>query len=125
MQEPGMTKELIASHGLTDEEYRRICDILGRDPNFTELGIFSVMWSEHCSYKNSKPVLKLFPREGKNLLVKAGEENAGVVDIGDGLASKLKPIIILPPWNLFKAPLRASAVLFAIFLRWVHARFFR
>ena len=86
MQEPGMTKELIASHGLTDEEYRRICDILGRDPNFTELGIFSVMWSEHCSYKNSKPVLKLFPREGKNLLVKAGEENAGVVDIGDGLA---------------------------------------
>src|SRR3990167_906768 len=86
LAEPKMTKELIADHGITPEEYKRICDILGREPNFTELGIFSVMWSEHCSYKNSKPVLKLFPREGKNLLVKAGEENAGVVDIGDGLA---------------------------------------
>src|SRR3989338_6061367 len=86
VKEPRITKELIESHGIMDEEYRRICDILGREPNFTELGIFSVMWSEHCSYKNSKPVLKLFPREGKNLLVKAGEENAGVVDIGDGLA---------------------------------------
>ena len=86
MLEPQITKELIASHGITTEEYQRICDILGHEPNFTELGIFSVMWSEHCSYKNSKPVLKLFPREGKNLLVKAGEENAGVVDIGNGLA---------------------------------------
>ena len=86
MTEPQITKELIADHGITPEEYKRICDILGREPNFTELGIFSVMWSEHCSYKNSRPVLKLFPREGKNLLVKAGEENAGVVDIGDGLA---------------------------------------
>jgi len=86
MLEPQITKELIVSHGITAEEYQRICEILGREPNFTELGIFSVMWSEHCSYKNSKPVLKLFPREGKNLLVKAGEENAGVVDIGDGLA---------------------------------------
>src|SRR3990167_5213823 len=86
MQEPQITKELIASHGITEEEYDRICKILGREPNFTELGIFSVMWSEHCSYKNSRPILKLFPREGKNLLVKAGEENAGVVEIGDGLA---------------------------------------
>src|SRR3989338_1766939 len=86
VKEPRITKELIESHGIMDEEYRRICDILGRDPNFTEIGIFSVMWSEHCSYKNSKSVLKLFPRDGKNLLVKAGEENAGVVDIGDGLA---------------------------------------
>ena len=86
MSELQITPELIAAHGITEEEYSRICDILGREPNFTELGIFSVMWSEHCSYKNSRPVLKLFPREGKNLLVKAGEENAGVVDIGDGLA---------------------------------------
>lgn len=86
MLEPQMTKDLIASHGITSEEYERICNILGREPNFTELGIFSVMWSEHCSYKNSRPVLKLFPRDGDNLLVKAGEENAGVVDIGDGLA---------------------------------------
>ena len=90
VQEPELTKELIAQHGLTEEEYARICQILGREPNFTELGIFSVMWSEHCSYKNSKPILKLFPREGKNLLVKAGEENAGVVDIGDGLAIAFK-----------------------------------
>ena len=86
MQEPEINQKLIESHGITAEEYKKICEILGREPNFTELGIFSVMWSEHCSYKNSRPILKLFPREGKNLLVKAGEENAGVVDIGDGLA---------------------------------------
>ena len=86
LDEPKITQELIESHGITEEEYRRICEILSREPNFTELGIFSVMWSEHCSYKNSRLILKTFPREGKNLLVKAGEENAGVVDIGDGLA---------------------------------------
>lgn len=81
-----ITPELIDSHGITDEEYASILKILGREPNITELGIFSVMWSEHCSYKNSKPVLKLFPTEGPKLLVKAGEENAGIIDIGDGLA---------------------------------------
>ncbi|MBI4368499.1 MAG: phosphoribosylformylglycinamidine synthase subunit PurL, partial [Candidatus Omnitrophica bacterium] len=96
MLEPQITKELIASHGLTREEYRRICDILGRDPNFTELGIFSVMWSEHCSYKNSRLVLKLLRdttvgvRRAVPLLVGPGEENAGVVDIGDGLAIAFK-----------------------------------
>jgi len=77
---------MIAAHGITEAEYQKICGILGREPNFTELGIFSVMWSEHCSYKNSKPLLKTFPTDGPNLLVKAGEENAGIVDIGDGLA---------------------------------------
>lgn len=87
---PKITPEVIARHGLTEEEYQRISDILGREPNITELGIFSVMWSEHCSYKNSKPVLKLFPTEGKNVLVKAGEENAGALDIGDGLAVVFK-----------------------------------
>lgn len=81
-----ITPELIARHGITPEEYQRIVKILGREPNITELGIFSVMWSEHCSYKNSKPILKLFPTQGPKLLVKAGEENAGIVDIGDGLA---------------------------------------
>lgn len=81
-----MTPKLIASHGLTEEEYARIVNILGREPNITELGIFSVMWSEHCSYKNSKPVLKRFPTRGPRMLVHAGEENAGIVDIGDGLA---------------------------------------
>jgi len=75
---------------MEEEEYKRIKEILGREPNFTELGIFSVMWSEHCSYKSSKPVLKKFPTKGKNILVQAGEENAGVVDIGDGFAAVFK-----------------------------------
>jgi phosphoribosylformylglycinamidine synthase subunit PurL len=84
------TQDLIAAHGITEEEFAQICKILGREPNYTELGIFSVMWSEHCSYKNSRRVLKTLPRDGKNLLVKAGEENAGAVNIGDGLAIVFK-----------------------------------
>ncbi|MEO8440643.1 MAG: phosphoribosylformylglycinamidine synthase subunit PurL [Spartobacteria bacterium] len=88
--EPKVTAEVVAKHGLTPEEYERIQRILGREPNFTELGIFSVMWSEHCSYKNSKKELKKFPTTGPNILVKAGEENAGVVDIGDGWAVAFK-----------------------------------
>ena len=88
--DPPITPELIAKHGLTPEEYERIQKILGREPNFTELGIFSVMWSEHCSYKNSRKELKKFPTTGPNILVKAGEENAGVVDIGDGWAVAFK-----------------------------------
>lgn len=82
--DPAITPELIEKHGITPDEYRRIQEILGRDPNFTELGVFSVMWSEHCSYKNSKPELRKFPVSGSRVLVKAGEENAGVIDIGDG-----------------------------------------
>src|SRR5438874_11131716 len=81
-----VTPELVKQHGLTPEEFERIKKLLGREPNFTELGIFSVMWSEHCSYKNSRNELKKFPTTGGNILVKAGEENAGVVDIGDGCA---------------------------------------
>src|SRR5438477_8592171 len=88
--EPVVTPELVKQHGLTPEEFERIKKILGREPNFTELGIFSVMWSEHCSYKNSKKELKKFPTTGANILVKAGEENAGVVDIGDGWAVAFK-----------------------------------
>ena len=80
-----ITAEMIAAHGITEGEYQKILKILGREPNFTELGMFSVMWSEHCSYKNSKPILKLLPTQGPKLLVKAGEENAGIVDIGDGI----------------------------------------
>ena len=87
---PVVTPELVKRHGLTAEEFERIKRILGRDPNFTELGIFSVMWSEHCSYKNSKNELKKFPTTGPNILVKAGEENAGVVDIGGGWAIAFK-----------------------------------
>jgi phosphoribosylformylglycinamidine synthase len=84
MSDPAITSELIAKHGITPDEYQRIKDILKREPNFTELGIFSVMWSEHCSYKNSRLELKKFPTTGPTVLVKAGEENAGVIDIGDG-----------------------------------------
>jgi phosphoribosylformylglycinamidine synthase subunit PurL len=88
--EVAITPEIIARHGITDEEFERIKKILGRVPNITELGIFSVMWSEHCSYKNSRPELKKFPREAPFILVKAGEENAGIVDIGDGWAIAFK-----------------------------------
>jgi phosphoribosylformylglycinamidine synthase len=76
--------------GLLDEEYNKIKEILERTPNFTELSIFSVMWSEHCSYKNSIVWLKQLPRDSERMLAKAGEENAGLVDIGDGLACSFK-----------------------------------
>jgi phosphoribosylformylglycinamidine synthase subunit PurL len=82
-------QETIASLGLTDEEYRRVCEILGREPNLTELGIFSVMWSEHCSYKSSKVHLQRLPTEG-SCVVQGPGENAGVVDIGDGLVAIFK-----------------------------------
>jgi phosphoribosylformylglycinamidine synthase subunit PurL len=88
--DPAITPNVVAKHGLTPKEFERIRKILGREPNFTELGIFSVMWSEHCSYKNSRRELKKFPTTGPNILVKAGEENAGVVDIGDGWAVAFK-----------------------------------
>jgi phosphoribosylformylglycinamidine synthase len=88
--DPAITPALIAKHGLTPEEYERIKSILKREPNFTELGIFSVMWSEHCSYKNSRKELRKFPTTGERVLVKAGEENAGVIDIGDGWAIAFK-----------------------------------
>lgn len=88
--EPEVTIELAREHGLTDEEYDKVCQFLGRAPNFTELGVYSVMWSEHCSYKNSVAVLKTLPQSGSQLLVGAGEENAGLVDIGDGLACAFK-----------------------------------
>jgi phosphoribosylformylglycinamidine synthase subunit PurL len=85
-----VTKEQVHRHGLTDEEYEKIKKILGREPNLTELGVFSVMWSEHCSYKNTRLELKKFPTTGPKVLVKAGEENAGVIDIGDGWAVAFK-----------------------------------
>ena len=90
LTEPEVTLELAREHGLTDEEFDKICEYLGRTPTFTELGVYSVMWSEHCSYKNSIAVLKTLPRSGSALLVSAGEENAGLVDIGDGLACAFK-----------------------------------
>jgi len=84
------TVETAQKLGLLPEEYDKICQILNRKPNFTELSIFSVMWSEHCSYKNSITLLKTLPRKGEGLLVEAGEENAGLIDIGDGLACAFK-----------------------------------
>jgi phosphoribosylformylglycinamidine synthase II len=84
-----VTPEIAAEHGVTAEEFARIQKILGRDPNITELGIFSVMWSEHCSYKSSKVHLKRLPTRGK-LVVQGPGENAGVVDIGDGLVAAFK-----------------------------------
>ena len=88
--EPSVNLELALEHGLTQEEYEMIVQRLGRTPSFTELGVYSVMWSEHCSYKNSILELKKLPREGEHLLVAAGEENAGLVDIGDGLGCAFK-----------------------------------
>jgi phosphoribosylformylglycinamidine synthase II len=90
MTEPEINFSLAKQFGLLEDEYVRIIEILGRTPSYTELGIFSVMWSEHCSYKNSILQLKTLPRSGGRLLVGAGEENAGLVDIGDGLAVAFK-----------------------------------
>jgi len=84
-----VSAEIAAEHGLTADEYARVKQILGREPNITELGIFSVMWSEHCSYKSSKVHLKRLPTRGK-LVVQGPGENAGVVDIGDGLVAAFK-----------------------------------
>jgi phosphoribosylformylglycinamidine synthase subunit PurL len=90
-QEPDVNLELAMKLGLTEEEYQKVLDYLdGRTPTYTEIGMYSVMWSEHCSYKNSIAVLKTLPREGGKLLVGAGEENAGLVDIGNGLAVAFK-----------------------------------
>lgn len=83
--EPSITKDLIADHGLNEDEYNKILDLIGREPSYTELGIFSAMWNEHCSYKSSKKWLRTLPTTGKHVILGPGE-NAGVVDIGDGQA---------------------------------------
>ena len=88
-KEPAITPEVVAEHGLNEEEYQRILNALGREPNITELGIFSVMWSEHCSYKSSRIHLKKLPTEGPQVICGPGE-NAGVIDIGDGQAAIFK-----------------------------------
>src|SRR5216110_1949098 len=87
--QPPITSDLIASHGITPDEYQRIEQILGRAPNYTELGIFSVMWSEHCSYKSSRVHLRKFPTKGPRVVQGPGE-NAGVIDIGDGWVAAFK-----------------------------------
>jgi phosphoribosylformylglycinamidine synthase len=87
--DPQVTPELVADHGLSPDEYERILDILGRTPTYTELGVFSALWSEHCGYKNSKPLLRQLPTEAPWVLQGPGE-NAGVIDIGDGYAVAFK-----------------------------------
>jgi phosphoribosylformylglycinamidine synthase II len=87
--EPAITPALIAEHGLTPEEYDRLVKLIGREPTFTELGIFSAMWNEHCSYKSSKIHLRTLPTTGPCVIQGPGE-NAGVIDIGDGLAAVFK-----------------------------------
>ena len=89
MTEPQITEDLIAAHGLKPDEYQRILEIMGREPTFTELGIFSAMWNEHCSYKSSKKWLRTLPTTGPQVICGPGE-NAGVVDIGDGQAVVFK-----------------------------------
>ena len=89
MQEPQITEDLIAAHGLSPDEYQEILRIMGRAPTFTELGIFSAMWNEHCSYKSSKKWLRTLPTKGPQVICGPGE-NAGVVDIGDGQAVVFK-----------------------------------
>ncbi|MFZ9948606.1 MAG: phosphoribosylformylglycinamidine synthase subunit PurL [Gemmobacter sp.] len=89
MNEPAITPEIVAAHGLKPDEYDRILAILGRTPSFTELGIFSAMWNEHCSYKSSKKWLRTLPTTGPQVICGPGE-NAGVVDIGEGLAVVFK-----------------------------------
>jgi phosphoribosylformylglycinamidine synthase subunit PurL len=87
--DPAITPELVADHGISEEEYQLILDVLGREPTYTELGVFSALWSEHCGYKNSKPLLRTLPTEAPWVLQGPGE-NAGVIDIGDGWAVAFK-----------------------------------
>src|SRR6201981_3686654 len=87
--EPAITPELIAEHGLKPDEYARLEKLIGRKPSFTELGIFSAMWNEHCSYKSSKVHLRTLPTKAPHVIQGPGE-NAGVIDIGDGLAVVFK-----------------------------------
>ena len=87
--DPEITPEIVADHGLTREEYEKVLKIMGRDPTFTELGVFSAMWSEHCGYKNSKRLLRLLPTQAPWVIQGPGE-NAGVIDVGDGYALAFK-----------------------------------
>ncbi|HKJ93393.1 MAG TPA: AIR synthase related protein, partial [Longimicrobiales bacterium] len=87
--DPAVTPELVAQHGLSEEEYASILELMGRAPTYTELGIFSALWSEHCGYKNSRPLLKELPTEAPWVLQGPGE-NAGVIDVGDGYAVAFK-----------------------------------
>ena len=109
---------------LTAEEFEMIKQKLGRTPNFTELCTFSAMWSEHCSYKNSIKWLKTLPREGGRMLVAAGEENAGLMDMGNGFGVVFKIESHNHPsaLNHSRAPQPALVAFIVIFLQWVHVQ---
>ena len=111
--------EILKAHKLTQEDYEHIKQILGREPNLVEIGIFSAMWSEHCSYKSSKKYLKGFPTEAPWVIQGPGE-NAGVIDIGDGMAAVLRwrAITILATSSPIKVPQRVSVGFCAMSLRW-------
>ena len=85
-----VTQEALDAVALSREEYALLVQQLGREPNEVELGMFGSLWSEHCGYKNSKPLLRLFPSGGDRVLTRAGAENAGAIDIGDGLCIVMK-----------------------------------
>ena len=119
----GISDALVAEHGLSPDEYKLVLEGLGREPTLTELGIFSVMWSEHCSYKSSKLWLKKLPISGAQVIQGPGE-NAGVVDLGDGQAAVFKmeshnhPSISSP----IRAPRPGSAASCATCSPWARAR---
>src|SRR3954467_5661829 len=100
MAESPITSEVVAEHGLSPEEYARVLHAMGREPNLTELGIFSVMWSDHCSYKSSRIHLKKLPTEADWVICGPGE-NAGVINFGDGQAAILKISTLFPPTTIY------------------------
>ena len=118
-----ITPELIAAHGLKPDEYERILGLIGREPTYTELGIFSAMWNEHCSYKSSKKWLKTLPTKGPRVIQGPGE-NAGVVDIGDGecVVFKMESHNHRPTSSPIRARRPASVAFCVTCLPWAHVR---
>ena len=122
VMEQAVTIDTAKELGLLPEEFQKIKEYLGRTPNFTELSIYSVMWSEHCSYKNSIVWLKTLPKDGPHMLVAAGEENAGLVGIGDGLACACEAVRRKPLRYRNKPTARKAARLLPSTKAWFFAR---
>src|SRR4051812_41112560 len=118
---PAITPQIVAEHGLSPDEYERVLSALGREPNLVELGIFSVMWSEHCSYKSSRLHLKKLPTTGPQVIQGPGE-NAGVVDIGDGLprSSRWRATTTRATSSPIRERRPGSAAYCATSSRWAH-----
>lgn len=121
-KEPAVTADLAKQFGLSGDEYKLVLDIIGRTPTYTELGIFSVMWSEHCSYKSSRIHLKKLPTSAR--VIQGPGENAGVIDIGDGQAAVFRwnPTTTHPISSLIRARRQAWAASCATSLRWARVR---